>query len=196
VVRSAALTIVSPLDDGGIARAERTIEQLIAQLHSRAQADLQGTVSHEAELDLRYPGQEYTLTVQVALADGRVAESPQDIARRFADLYERTYGHSFDVGVDILSVRAIERTVLPRAARPRHSVGNGAGHAPRTARAYSFANEEWCEFELIERESLAPGTRFDGPAIVMEATTTSYVDAGLSGTVHDSGALILTDALG
>jgi N-methylhydantoinase A len=197
VVRSAALTIVSPLDDEGIARAQRTIELLIEQLDSRAEADLQGTVTHEAEFDLRYPGQEYTLTVPVALADGRIAEPPQEIARRFADLYERTYGHSFDVGVDILSVRAIERTVLPRAARPRHSISTGAGHAPRTAhRAYSFANEEWCDFELIERESLAPGARFAGPAIVMEATTTSYIDAGLSGTVHDSGALILTDAVG
>ena len=195
VVRSAALTIVSPLDDGGIARAQRTIEHLIRQLDSRAQADLQGTVTHEAEFDLRYPGQEYTLTVPVGLADGRIAESPQEIARRFADLYERTYGHSFEVGVDILSVRAIERTVLPQAARPRHSIVNGAGFTPRTARAYSFANEEWCEFELIEREWLAPGARFAGPAIVMEATTTSYIDAGLSGTVHDSGALILTDGL-
>ena len=195
VVRSAALTIVSPLDDEGIARAQRTIEHLIEQLDSRAEADLQGTVTHEAEFDLRYPGQEYTLTVPVALADGRIAEPPEEIARRFADLYERTYGHSFDVGVDILSVRAIERTVLPRAASTRHSIGNGAGRAPRTARAYSFANEEWCEFELIERESLAPGAQFAGPAIVMEATTTSYIDAGLGGTVHDSGALILTDAL-
>jgi N-methylhydantoinase A len=195
VVRSAALTIVSPLDDGGIARAQRTIEQLIEQLDSRVQADLQGTVTHEAEFDLRYPGQEYTLTVPVALADGRIAESPEEIARRFADLYERTYGHSFDVGVDILSVRAIERTALPHAARSRHSIVNGAGAGPRAARAYSFANEEWCEFELIERDALAPGARFAGPAIVLEATTTSYIDAGLSGTVHESGALILTGGL-
>jgi N-methylhydantoinase A len=62
-------------------------------------------------------------------------------------------------------------------------------------RAYSFAEEEWCEFELIAREPLAPGAQFAGPAIVMEATTTSYIDAGLSGAVHDSGALILTDTL-
>jgi N-methylhydantoinase A len=196
MVRSAALTIVSPLDAGGLARAQRTIELLFEQLDSRRQAALQGAVTHEAEFDLRYPGQEYTLTVPVALADGRIAESPQDIARRFAELYERTYGHSFDVGMDILSVRAIERTVLPRAARPRHATVNGGRRALRTARAYSFANEDWCEFALIERESLAPGEQFAGPAIVMEATTTSYIDAGLSGTVHNSGALVLTDALG
>ena len=195
VVRSAALTIVSPLDDGGLARAQRTIEQLFEQLDSRVEADLQGTVMHEAEFDLRYPGQEYTLTIPVALAHGRIVESPDAIARRFAELYERTYGHSFDVGVDILSARAIERTVLPRASRSRQSITNGVGAAARTARTYSFANEEWCEFAVIERESLPIGSQFAGPAIVMETTTTSYIDAGLTGVVHKTGALVLTDVL-
>jgi N-methylhydantoinase A len=195
VVRSAALTIVSPLDGDGVVRAKQTLEQLFAQLDSRAQTGLAGTVGHEAELDLRYPGQEYTLTVAVALADGRITESPEAIGSRFAELYERTYGHSFDVGVDILTVRAIERTVLPRAERRRHSTTNGTAHTSGTARAYSFTREEWCEFEVVERDSLPPGTRFAGPAIVMETTTTSYIDAGFSGTVHESGALILTDTI-
>jgi N-methylhydantoinase A len=195
VVRSAALTIVSPLDDDGLARAQQTLKQLFARLESRVETALAGTVGHEAELDLRYPGQEYTLTVPIALADGRIAESPEAIARRFAELYERTYGHSFDVGVDILSVRAIERTVLPRALAPRHPTTNGAGRATRTARAYSFAGEAWTEFRLIERDSLAAGARFAGPAIVVETTTTSYIDTGFSAAVHESGALILTDTL-
>ena len=99
------------------------------------------------------------------------------------------------MGVDILSVRAIERTVLPRAARPPVSITNGAAPTSHTANAYSFAREGWCQFELIERESLSAGARFDGPAIVMEATTTSYIYAGFSGSVHDSGALVLTDML-
>jgi hypothetical protein len=30
----------------------------------------------------------------------------------------------------------------------------------------------------------------------MEPTTTTYVDAGLRGAVHESGALVLTDTLG
>jgi N-methylhydantoinase A len=193
VVRSAASTILSPLDDDGLGRAQQTLGQLFARLESRVQTALAGTVGHEAELDLRYPGQEYTLTVPIAFADGRIAESPQAIARRFAELYERTYGHSIDVGVDILSVRAIERTVLPRAVAPRHPSTNGVGRAMHMARAYSFADEAWSEFRLIERDSLAPGAKFAGPAIIMETTTTSYIDSGFSGAVHESGALILTE---
>jgi N-methylhydantoinase A len=195
VVRSAALTIVAPLDTDGIARAEATLAKLFAQLDERVDRRVAGDVSHEAELDLRYSGQEYALTIAVALEDGRIAEPPKEIARRFAEAYERNYGHSFDVGVDILSVRAIERTALPRPASHAFAPSaNGGGPARASAHAYSFARDEWCEFAVIERDELAPGTSFDGPAIVMETTTTSYVDAGLRGTVHDSGALILTQA--
>jgi N-methylhydantoinase A len=194
VVRSAALTIVAPLDDDGIARAEATLAKLFAQLDERLDRRVAGEVSHEAELDLRYPGQEYTLTVAVALDDGRIAEAPADIARRFGEAYERNYGHSFEVGVDILSVRAIERTALPRpSARAPKGSANGSAPARTSADAYSFQRDEWCSFDVIERDSLAPGGTFDGPAIVMEATTTSYVDAGLRGTVQESGALILSE---
>jgi N-methylhydantoinase A len=195
VVRSAALTIVVPLDDDGIARADETLAKLFAQLDARSDRRVAGAVSHEAELDLRYPGQEYTLTIAVALEDDWIAESPAEIAKRFGEAYERNYGHSFDVGVDVLSVRAVERTALPRPSDrvAAAASANGAPPARATARAYSFARDEWCEFEVVERDGLAPGAAFDGPAIVMEATTTSYVDAGLRGRVHGSGALILTE---
>jgi N-methylhydantoinase A len=194
VVRSAALTIVSPLDDQGVARAEETLARLFAQLDARTEKRLAGDVSHRAEVDLRYPGQEYTLTIPVALDGDRIAEEPAAIAARFGEAYERNYGHSFDVGVDILAVRAIERIALPRpSARQPLVSSNGAPQSRRSASAFSFAQEEWCDFEVLERDTLAPGQSFDGPAIVMEATTTTYVDAGLHGLVHDSGALLLTD---
>jgi N-methylhydantoinase A len=194
VVRSAALTIVAPLDEAGIRRADETLEGLFTQLEERLDRRLPGTVSHEAELDLRYPGQEYTLTIAVALDDSRIAETPDAITARFAAAYERNYGHSFDVGVDILSVRAIERTELPRPSERARSVSaNGAPRARAHVSAYSFRADEWCDFAVLERDSLGRGETFDGPAIVLETTTTTYVDVGLRGVVHESGALILTD---
>jgi N-methylhydantoinase A len=197
VVRSAALTIVSPLDAQGLTRAGETLERLFAQLDARSDKRVAGAVSHEAELDLRYPGQEYTLTIAVALDGDRISEEPAAIAARFGEAYERNYGHSFDVGVDILAVRAIERTALPRPSdRPPVVSSNGGPPTRSTTSAFSFARKEWCEFAVIERDGLAPRESFEGPAIVMEPTTTTYVDAGLRGLVHDSGALVLTDTLG
>ena len=94
-------------------------------------------------------------------------------------------------------MRAIERTALPRPSdrSPTRSRELRRASARRTARAYSFAREEWCDFEIIDRDALPTGAEaLEGPAIVMETTTTSYIDAGLAGSVHDSGALILTAA--
>src|SRR3954453_8548499 len=65
VVRSAALTIVATLDPNGIARSEETLRKLFAALDERLDRRLAGTVSHELEFDMRYPGQEYTMTVKV-----------------------------------------------------------------------------------------------------------------------------------
>jgi N-methylhydantoinase A len=192
MVRSAALTIVAPLTADGIARAEDALATLFGQLDERVQRRLAGAVSHEAEFDVRYEGQEYSLAVPVPIAAGRITETPEQVAERFAADYERTYGHSFDVGITIVSVRAIERTALPRPSDRPTSRAPGARRAGATAPAFSFAAGEWLDFQVVDRAELAAGDTFAGPAIVLEPTTTSYVDAGLEGRVHDGGALLLT----
>ena len=193
MVRSAALTIVQPLDAGGLAVAEQTLARLFAQLEERAGDRVAGTVRHEAEFDLRFVGQEYSLAVAVELEDGRFAEAPEEIARRFAADYERNYGHSFGIGVSILSVRAIERTVLPHpSSRPGASAAVASADR-QTTQAYSFREDRWTDFAVIERDALAAGDTFAGPAIVLEPTTTSYFDAGSEGRVHEHGALIVTE---
>lgn len=191
MVRSAALTIIVGLDADGIAAAERTLNDLFTQLEERVENRVAGERTLEAEFDLRYQGQEYSLALPIPLADGKVQESPEEIAQRFAAAYERNYGHSFEVGTTIVSVRAIERTALPRPADRPTAVGEAA--ATTTAQAYSFAADEWREFTVVDREGLSPGDAFAGPAIVLEKTATTYLDIGMEGVVHSSGALVVID---
>jgi N-methylhydantoinase A len=117
-----------------------------------------------------------------------------EIAARFAAAYERTYGHSFDLAVTIVSVRAIERTLLPRPSVAPAAAPASGGVTAELARAYSFVAGQWLDFSVIDRADMAPGARFAGPAIVLEPTTTTYVDIGFQGSVHERGALILTDS--
>ena len=192
MVRSQALTIVEPLGDAGVKRAEETLATLFAFLDERTDKRIEGEVTHEAELDLRYKGQEYTLAIGVPIEDGVIQESADQIATRFAAAYERNYGHAFDVEITIVSVRAIERTALPRPT-DRPVVDSSARRTGATSRAYSFQAEDWLDFEVIDRDALAPGDTFSGPAIVLEDTATSYIDVGMEGVVHEGGALIVTD---
>jgi N-methylhydantoinase A len=194
MVRSAALTIVAPLDADGVAHAEATLAELFSGLEQRAASQVGGQVVHEAEFDLRYEGQEYSLAIGVEIEGDRFIEAVDEIAVRFAAAYERTYGHSFDLAVTIVSVRAIERTLLPRPSVAPAAAAASGGVAADLARAYSFAAGQWLDYSVIDRADLAPGARFAGPAIVLEPTTTTYVDIGFQGRVHERGALILTDS--
>ena len=190
IVRSAARTIVRPLDDEGLGQAQQTLDGLFRQLDERVGRRVAGDITQEAELDLRYEGQEYTLAIPVALdTEAHIAETAQEIGRRFAAGYLRSYGHNFEVQVDILSVRAIERTALPRAT-VRSARGGANGDEPHTTSAWSFARGAWQEFTVLDRAGLAPGSSFAGPAIVLEPTTTTYVDVGFEARVRD-GALVI-----
>ncbi len=198
VVRSAALTIVRPLDAEGIARAEETLGTLFARARgaARAAAGRHRQPRGRARPALPRPG--VHVDDRRRAQGDRIAEAPEDIAARFSAAYRRNYGHSFGGDAEIESVRAIERTSLPHPSRSaasgsRSTRAEAAGR--HTVRAFSFQREDWCDFVVIDRDSLAPGDSFDGPAIVVETTTTSYFDEGFRGVVHDTGALVVTDTV-
>ena len=87
-----------------------------------------------------------------------------------------------DEAVEIVSVRATLRTPLPRRAA---DVRRGRGGARRrrradgSVRAYSFTHGEWLDFAVLDRAGLGVGARVEGPAIVLEETATTYIDAEL-----------------
>ena len=56
-----------------------------------------------------------------------------------------------------------------------------------------FADGEWREAAVFERERLEPGDRFEGPAIVVEATGTTVVEPGWTARLTGRGELILED---
>jgi N-methylhydantoinase A len=191
VTQSAARTSLATLDDSGLARAGDVLGELLAGLRGRGRATA-ADAQAEAALDLRYLGQEYTLTVAVPLAGDRLAASPAEVTAAFRRDYERAFGHSMQSPVQILSVRAILRSPLPRRAA-RRVAGAAGGAAPRTIEAFSFTSGGRRDFTVLQRDSIAPGATLVGPALLLEATTTTYVDGGFEARVHEDGTLFLTD---
>jgi N-methylhydantoinase A/oxoprolinase/acetone carboxylase beta subunit len=47
------------------------------------------------------------------------------------------------------------------------------------------------EFTLLERESLAVGTKLAGPALIAEETAMTYLDSDFTAKVHPSGSLLI-----
>jgi N-methylhydantoinase A len=68
------------------------------------------------------------------------------------------------------------------------------GRPPRSFESFSFTAAERLPFALVDRHGLGVGDRLDGPAIVVEETATTYLDAGWAAEVDASGCLVITDA--
>jgi 5-oxoprolinase (ATP-hydrolysing) len=132
---------------------------------------------------LRYAGTDTALPVaRAGIAAMRVA---------FDVLYRRTFGFLMPdraLIVDAISVEAAgggAGSAMPRAVRlvSRDAVPVGR------VRLWHAGN--WSEVACHERARLEPGERIAGPALVVEAHSTTVVDPGWRAEVRASGALML-----
>jgi N-methylhydantoinase A len=194
LTQTAARTRIMKLKDDALQNANHVLAELFATLTSRAVV-ARGHSRREVDLDMRYAGQEYTITVAVVSSgDGQIVASTQDIQDAFTREYDRTFGHTMDEQVEIVSVRATLRTPLPRRAEEHLSRATQPdGRRPRTLQAYSFTRDRRLPFQVVDRSTLGVDAVVTGPAILLEETATNYLDAEFVARVHPSGALYIDD---
>ena len=191
VLTTAARTMLSKLDQHALQRAQQVLDGLVASLRAGDGDADGGRSAVEAALELRYAGQEYTLPVAVALQDGRLAASLDELGQTFESTYERVFGYRLGEPIELVAIRAGLRTPLPQRVY-------GTPAAPRAwscntdpVRAYSFASREPAVFGVVDRLALGDGGPVRGPSIVLEPTATTYIDAGWQGRVLEGGVLEL-----
>jgi N-methylhydantoinase A len=188
LTRSVARTRIQRLADESLPTVTATLRELWSELE-RGRRDGH---AREARLDLRYVGQEHSLTLPLPLAGDDLAADSARIRVLFETEYERTFGHTMDEAVEIVTVRASVVSPLP-PLRSYAAHANGSGSAARAgeSRAYSFVRGEWTTFSVLERSALEPGKPLAGPAIVLEPTATTYLDAGFGVYLDATGVLII-----
>ena len=174
------------------------VEARFANLGERAVSSLLGEgVGHDAisliqRLDMRYQGQEHTLTV--TLPNGASPSAGGHLAalrRRFEDTYRARYGHSNpDASLETVNLRLtalgdVGRPLLQPNYRPDHP-----SDAPSKTTPVLFATGSY-PTARFHREYLMPGCAIEGPAIVEEATATTVIPPEGSATIDEYGCLII-----
>ena len=192
LVRTATRTRVMALTDAAFQEAERIFEDLFSTIAARTSPSDRARV-REVAFDMRYKGQEHTVTVSAPSDGGRTTVTPERLVELFTEEYTKTFAYTLEFEPEIVTLRAAEREPLPRRKVETHRsvAAEDRAEAPRM-RAYSFSEERWLDFAHVERAGLHPGARLEGPAIVFEETATTYIDAGFSAAVDESGALFVT----
>ncbi|MGE3712045.1 MAG: hydantoinase/oxoprolinase family protein [Hyphomicrobiaceae bacterium] len=177
-------THLEPLDRMSFAELDRICGELEAdalQASRRRDADL------KFALDLRYAGQEFSLSVPV-MREQIQAGDHAGIRASFNALHEDRYAHSApDEPVEMINVRL---TLMARRAKP--AMPRPAGHSrPPERRLVHFGKGGPSNCAVLPRESLAAGAGIDGPALIQEYGSTTVLFPGDSCTVADSGELIV-----
>ncbi len=187
MVQSSARTRVLDLDAAGLAAAEVLLGELFAEIESRG--DFARGAERSARLDLRYKGQEHTLSVEIPLDGQKFAADLEAVKAAFVADYQRTFASKLPAEVEIVATRATCRVRLParkEAGLPTSTEAAG----DEQVNAYSFTEGKRLPFKVVPRGAIAD--ELMGPAIVTEATSTLYLDKGWTARPGAHGELNLT----
>ena len=185
-------TVLTMLDDAALVQ----MEGVFAQLESEADQVLDAqSVPPEnrvllRRLDLRYNGQEHTLSVDLQGGDGT-----DSVIDRFHRRHVERYGHSLTEEVQILTarVRAIGRLEKPSALIGGSHATQTGGAVSRVGErhAFDFATRESRPFPIYERSLLEAGTEIEGPAIIREPTSVTIIHGDQTAVPDPWGNLVV-----
>lgn len=151
--------------------------------------------SYEISMDLRYVGQEHSVTLQV---EGDVIDAAgiKQVKKAFHAAHERAYGHTMPDPVEVVAVRLAatgrqEPPVLPTLPRREgHSV------QPRAHRSVVQVDGTRVEYAVHHRVDLTHGDQLVGPAVISEHTGTTVMHSGDTAKVGAYGEIVITVAEG
>jgi 5-oxoprolinase (ATP-hydrolysing) len=165
------------------AAAGPAIDAAVAALSAEARAELaaQGIAGAaiEGSAHLRQPGSESA--IEVAL------DRPEAMAAAYADAYRARFGYASEAVpvLDMLRIEAIE----PGAADEEAAWAAGGDNGAESAKAWMDGALR--SVAVRRRDALAAGTRVEGPALIVNATSTMVIDPGWTARVDALGNLML-----
>jgi len=176
--RHLSRTLTRLLDEVGEDELDAAFAELAAE--GRAALLAEGVPPAEMEtrpgVDLRYRGQSYAITLPW---QGRAAT-----LEAFHQRHQALYGHRLELPVELVTLRA---KVQGPSLRIPLRAETKTGAESRRARVHGCD----AEVAVLPRDGLRPGDTLNGPALITETVSTTWLAAGWSCRVHDSGSLQL-----
>jgi N-methylhydantoinase A len=178
-------------------------EQVFRDIEAKAASELAeegldpSAAAFERDLDMRYAGQGYELRVSLAglwraTLDG---EALKGVRRRFDEVHAKIHGHAAkEKGVEVVSYRLRVRVAVPKYQPQKLPAGAPSSPLPASikgTRRVSFGAGTAIDTTIYDRDKLAVGVIFAGPAIVEQFDATTVVPPGWHAYVDRHGNLII-----
>lgn len=146
-------------------------------------------------LDMRYVGQEHSVTVDIAELHFRNGDRAA-IKALFDEVHAQRYGTSAPVEpAEIASLRttvtgSVQKPGIERIARGDATTVPAAQAGQR--KAYFDTAKEFMDTPTFARPALLAGNRIEGPALIEEHASTTVIQPGERVDVDDIGNLVIT----
>jgi N-methylhydantoinase A len=182
VVRSLSRTVFLTSDDPA---ADQEIGKVLEALNEEGRKGMtdEGTtgssITAHFSIDARYRGQSFELEVPA-----------RDWAETFHRVHEVRYGYRMaDAVVEAVTLRV--RLEAPGEEVPVPELPQGFGGVAGRQGTVVLGGRE-VEARLSRRKDLGAGDRVEGPAVILEYSSTTWCPPGWQVEAHASGALLLT----
>ncbi len=174
------------------ATSHQKLAKKLAALEQRAWKEIEAesvatqSINIRRELDVRYQGQSYELTVPLS----------SDYEAEFHRAHFRAYGHSdTDAPLEIVNLRLNAVGALKPPSLPRAEPGSADAATALNERRPVVLSAGIVETPFYTGEALQPGQMVTGPAVISHADTTVLLPDGDSARVDPWCNLVLEIAL-
>jgi N-methylhydantoinase A len=182
------------------ARSEELTTDELTALWEELESRLQSTfgdegldadeIGFERSADMRYAGQEHTVTVPVV--DGSLDDpGRRALERRFHELHEQLYAFRLDSPIEYVNFRVTGFGAVSKAGLVPIRAGSGSDAATKGAREVHFDELGRQEATIYERALLGAGDELDGPAVVEEEAASTVVFPEHHLVVDEYGNLVI-----
>jgi N-methylhydantoinase A len=144
------------------------------------------------QVDLRYQGQGFELTIDVEAADLAAGGSGlTGLGKRFDAEHEKLFTFSLDVEHEVVNLRAVATAPRPRVEVPPLAAGDNDPSAAATGTLRVWVGGAHADAISYDRAALACGNVVPGPAVITEMDSTTLVLPGHHATVDAVGSLLI-----
>jgi N-methylhydantoinase A len=159
--------------------------ELIGQRHDGRDHD----VVIETVVACRYSGQNYEQEISIGPDEDAFLSQ---LVGRFHESHEQTYGYSMeDQPVESVSIAATAIIpVAPPSLLP-YATKNRRRRSKEAKREILVGPSETAVATVARRSDMPPGKIIEGPALLEESDSTTYVPPGFRATIHESHCLLL-----
>ena len=173
------VAVLASLDPAEARKVFRSLES-----DALTELDAQGIqiegVTSRCSLDLRYEGQGFDLNLPIDL-EADLGDLPQ-LSERFHELHSTRYGHApHNDPIELVTYRL---TVAKLTARPSIPRVPSDGSSTREVSSISVGRKQ-VDCAYAKRSGLPPDDPIAGPAVVEEATSTTFVPEGWTCAVDE-----------